>query len=61
MMDSIAALSMGMKQTQLQQAVQTSVLKKAMDGEAAQAQALIQDMLPATPAPSKGYLIDVYA
>lgn len=50
----IAAASMAISQTQLQQAVTLSVTKKAMDTQEAQATALLE-MLP----PPSEHLIDV--
>ena len=58
----IAAASIGMRLTQVQQSVQTSMLKKTMDSQEAQAQALIAEMMPpAQPAPLGGHIIDTYA
>lgn len=51
----IAATSMAMSQAKLEQAVSTSVTKKAMDTQEAQAAALLK-MLPPT-----DHIIDVYA
>ena len=48
MMDSIAAMSVGMSNAQLQQSVSISVAKKAMDSAELAAQEMLQ-MLPSTP------------
>ena len=58
MMDSIAAASMSMMQ--FASAYDTAIMKKSMDNMESQAQALINDMLAAVPAPSQ-YGFDVYA
>ena len=60
MMDSIAAASRSMSQMQLASAYDTAIMKKSMDNMESQAQALINDMLAAVPAPSQ-YGFDVYA
>ena len=57
MMESIAAASMSMHQAQLASAYDTAIMKKSMDS---MAEALINDMLAAVPAPSQ-YNFDVYA
>lgn len=59
MMESIAAASMSMSQAQLATAYDMAVLKKSMTSMETQAEALIQDMLAAVPAPSQ-YNFDVY-
>lgn len=53
----IAALSMAMHQSELMQAVEISTMKKAMDGQEVQAQALLE-MMNQIPPPS-GHLLDV--
>ncbi len=58
MMDSIAAMAVGMSAAQLQQSVSLSVTKKAMDSTEMAAQALLE-MLPSTP--GLGENIDAYA
>lgn len=59
MMEGIAAASMSMSQTQFSVAYDTAIMKKSMDGMEAQAEALINDMLAAVPAPGQ-YGFDVY-
>ena len=58
MMDSIAAMSVGMSNAQLQQSVSISVAAKAMDTAELAAQEMLQ-MLPSTP--GVGANIDTYA
>ena len=58
MMDSIAAMSMGMSAASLQQEVTISMTKKAMDSAELAAQELLE-MLP--PQPGLGAHIDVRA
>ena len=58
MMDSIAAMSVGMSNAQLQQNVSISVTNKAMDSAELAAQEMLQ-MLPSTP--GVGDNIDTYA
>ncbi len=60
MMESIAAASMSMHQAQLASAYDTAIMKKSMDSMESQAEALINDMLAAVPAPNQ-YNFDVYA
>ena len=52
----IAALSIQMNTQQVQQQVQTTMLKKTMDTQEAQATQMIQQMMP----PSN-HIIDTYA
>lgn len=56
MMNSIAAASVNMHSTQLQQDVQLSVMKKTMDTQEQQMETLVNEMLP----PSNN-LLDVLA
>ena len=51
---------MSMHQAQLASAYDTAIMKKSMDSMESQAEALINDMLAAVPAPSQ-YNVDVYA
>ncbi len=58
----IAAMSMAMKSAEVTQAVQTSVLKKALDTSEQQATSLLEQLLPApTSMPGVGERIDVRA
>lgn len=58
----IAALSMSMSSASLAQSVGVSVTKKAMDGQEAAAQALLQSLEQANPTPPRsGHLLDVRA
>ena len=59
MMESIAAASMSMSQMEFANAYDMAILKKSMESMEAQAETLINDMLPAVPAPSQ-YGFDVY-
>ncbi len=59
MMDSIAVASMSMSEARFAAAYDTAIMKKSMDSMESQAQALINDMLAAVPAPSQ-YNFDVY-
>lgn len=56
----IAAASMGMHASQLQQAVGISVQKKAMDSQEAIAMNVIQEMMPQASAPSQ-YNFEAFA
>lgn len=53
----IAAASMDMSAAKVQQAVQTTMLKKTMDSQEAQAEAMISQMMP----PPSSNIIDTYA
>ena len=55
----IAAASMSLSEAQFSAAYETAMIKKSMDNMASQAEALINDMLAAVPAPGQ-YGFDVY-
>ena len=55
----IAAASMSLSEAQFAAAYDTAMVKKSMDNMASQAEALINDMLAAVPAPGQ-YGFDVY-
>lgn len=57
---SVGAMSIAMHQTQLQQAVNLSVMKKAMNLQETQAASLIEDLQEAVPPPS-GHQLDILA
>lgn len=57
---SIAAMSITMHQQSLQNAVQTSMLKKTMDSEAQAMQTLLQGFENANPAPPTGSVGSVF-
>ena len=61
-MNSIAAASMSMSEMEFENAYDIAVMKKSMDMQAAQAEALINEMLAVVPvsAPS-AHGLDVYA
>lgn len=58
MMESIAAASMSMSQMEFESAYDLAILKKSMVSMESQAEALINDMLAAVPAPGQ-YGFDV--
>lgn len=58
MMEGIAAAAMSMSQLQFQNAYDTAMIKKSMEGMEQQAQAMIE-MMQSVPAPSQ-YGFDVY-
>jgi len=58
-MGDIVSAAMSMSQMQFQTAYDMAVLKKSMVSMESQAEALINDMLEAVPAPSE-YNFDVY-
>lgn len=58
MMESIAAASMSMSQMEFENAYDMAILKKSMVSMESQAEALINDMLAAVPAPGQ-YGFDV--
>lgn len=53
MMESIAAASMSMSQMEFENAYDMAILKKSMVSMESQAEALINDMLAAVPAPGQ--------
>ena len=60
MMESIAAMSMGMSASTIANNYDIAITKKMMDTEELAAQELMK-MLEAVPSPAKGQYIDVYA
>ena len=60
MMESIAAASMSMSQMEFENAYDIAVMKKAMNMEAQQAEALINEMLEGVPNIPSQYGFDVY-
>ena len=56
---SIAATSIAMHQSQLQQATDVALLRKAMDAQTAQAAALVEDMQQAIPSTVPGSRMDI--
>lgn len=58
---NIGAVASKMAQGSLMEAVSTSVTKKAMDGQEAEAAALIESLKAANPAPPSGHLLDLRA
>lgn len=59
MMESIAAASMSVSQAQVESAYDMAVMKISMNAQEQQAEALINEMLAAVPAPGQ-YGLDVY-
>ena len=55
---AVGALSIAMHQTQLQQATDVLMMRKAMDLQETQATALIEDLQQAVPSPS-GHQLDI--
>ncbi len=60
LMGNIAATASAMSAVQIQQSYSVSMAKKAMESQELAAQELLE-MLPQTPAPASGSIIDVYA
>ncbi len=58
---AIAALATGMHAQQTMQAVETTMLKKTMESQEAQAMSLIEQMASSQPAPLSGHLLNAYA
>ena len=62
MMSSIASASMSMSEMEFENAYDIAVMKKSMDMQAAQAEALINEMLAAVPVSTpSAHGLDVYA
>lgn len=57
---SVGAMSIAMHQSQLQQAVNLSVMKKVMNLQETEAAALIENLQEALP-PSSGHQLDILA
>ena len=60
LMGNIAATASAMSSVQIQQSYSVAMAKKAMESQELAAQELLR-MLPQTPAPASGSIIDVYA